>query len=151
MINVKKVLLLLTFFTIFLASGAAAAAGPVILPTNHYMAANLKMITEETSATDSTVGKISGPMGVPILFRTFDQVTCNAGRYEILMRIIKTDTNQLIASSNPIPVTAPYDGYVHAQPAVWQVLFPVVGWYRFEVVANGTPIAYYFFLVVFNV
>jgi len=142
---------LIVFLAVSLLMTAVAMAGPAALPTNHYMAVNLKMITEDTSATEATVGKITGPMGVPIVFRTFDQLTCNAGKYEIVMRIAKIDTNTVIATTRPIAVIAPHDGYVHSQPAVWQVLFPEVGWYRFEVVANGTPVAFYYFIVAFNV
>ncbi len=128
-----------------------ALAAPMALPTSHYMAANLKMVTEEVSTTDGTVAKITGPMGVPIAFRTLDQVTCTAGKYDISMRIIKMDTNTVITATQPITFSAPTDGYVYSQPVVWQVLFPAVGWYRYEVIANGTPIAFYYFIVSFYV
>lgn len=142
----------LTFFLVInLLAATLATAGPVILPTTHYMAANLRLITEDVSATDATAGKITGPMGVPIVFRTFDQFSCNVGKYELVMRIVKADTNAVIATTTPLTVNAPSDGYIHTQPAVWQVLFPAVGWYRYEIVANGAPVAFYYFTVAFNI
>lgn len=134
-----------------LAVAAPALAEPIALATTHYMAANVKMVTENNSATDGTVGNITGPMGVPIVFRTFDQLTCNAGKYDVVMRIVKVDTNEVVASTKPVSVTAGYDGYIHSQPAVWRVLFPAVGWYRYEIFANDKPVVYYYFIVSFIV
>lgn len=128
-----------------------ALAAPMALPTSHYMAVNLKMVTEEVSTTDGTVARITGPMGVPIAFRTLDQITCTTGKYDIFLRIVKMDTNTVVTATSPITITAPNDGYVFSQPVLWQVLFPTVGWYRYEVVANGTPIAFYYFIVAFYV
>lgn len=134
-----------------LAVPATALAAPMALPTSHYMAANLKMVTDEVSTTDGTVAKITGPLGVPIAFRTLDQLTCTAGKYEIFMRILRMETNAVVTATKPVTFTAPTDGYIYSQPIVWEVIFPTVGWYRYEVIANGTPVAFYYFIVAFYV
>lgn len=120
------------------------------LPTNHYMATNVKLSMPDSSTAENTLPSISGPAGVPLIFKTFDQITCNTGNYEIIFRIVKADNNILITGTKPIPFNSPNHGYVYTQPVVWQVLFPEVGWYRYDVVVNNEVIASYFFTVAFK-
>lgn len=146
--SIKKVCrILLVSALIFCYGTTLSYAEERVLPTNHYMAANLRLVATNSSATEATLPNITGPIGVPLIFRTLDQVTCNSGKYEIVLRIVKTEDNTVVASTKPVSFTTTTNGYVYTQPVVWTVLFPAAGWYRFDVVINGQPIVYYYFTV----
>lgn len=128
----------------------AAAAPPRVFPTNHYMAKDIVISPADSSSTNATLPGIVVRSPGPVTVKTYDQFTCLAGNHELVLRIVKNDDNTVIATTQPIQITAPNDGFVHTQPAVWQVVFPSVGWYRHEVIVNNTPIAYYHFIVSFG-
>ena len=144
----KKICTIVIMFTMFqTVVSTLAFAQPRALPTTHYMAGSVRLVTKDSSATDNTLPNIMGPIGRALIFKTFDQITCNAGSYEVSLRIVNPENNVVVTATKPVAFTATNDGYVYTQPAVWQVLFPAVGWYRFDVLINGQPIASYYFVV----
>lgn len=145
----KRALFILIAF-LFLFS-ATAMAEERVLPTNHYMASTIRLNGNNSTATDSTLPSIIGPAGVPLMFRTLDQLSCNTGQYDIVLRIVKPEDGTVVAETKPVHFEATNNGFVYTQPAVWKVLFPAVGWYRHEVLINGAPIVYYYFVVSFLV
>jgi len=150
--TIIKICTIVIMFSLFqTAVSTLAFAQPRALPTTHYMAGSVRLVTKDSSATDNTFPNIMGPIGRPLIFKTFDQITCNAGSYEVSLRIVNPENNVVVTSTKPVAFSAATDGYVYSQPAVWQVLFPAVGWYRFDVLINGQAIASYFFVVTLMV
>ena len=138
---------ILTVFTA--AAPAVLAASPGALPTTHYMAYKIEMLTPDTSNTSTIAGIVTKP-NVVTNFVSLDQFTCNAGKYELTLRIVKPDDNTVVATTKPIAFTVAKDGTVYTQPTKWQVTFPSAGWYRFDVLLGDLPLGYYYFVVSYG-
>jgi hypothetical protein len=135
-----------------LSSFANATAGyPQIFPTNHFMTYNISFTQKGNIITDGTVANLLAELNGVCSFKTLDQFTCNAGTSHLKMQIVSPVKNQVIASTQPITIDAPYRGFVYTQTANWQVLFPNVGWYRYEILAENQPVAYYYFVVSYAI
>jgi hypothetical protein len=146
-----RVLTAIIIFLLLPGVAFADSAQPRALPTTHFMTYNMQVLSPESAATSGSIAGIVTKPQTVVQFKTFDQFTCNAGNYELLLRIIRTDNNTVVAATKPIAFTAPMHASIYSQPAEWQVLFPVIGWYRYEVLINGQAVAFYYFIVSFSI
>ena len=148
--NIRKIIIFslmsLLAGNLFLAAPASAAL-PGMLPTTHYMAKNISLALGDSSVAEGTLPGIVVKPGMPVAIKTFDQFTCFTGSHELVLRIVRHDNGYVVASTPPIPVKVPHDGFVFTQPTAWNIQFPDIGWYRHEVIVDGAPIAYYHFIV----
>ena len=149
--RINKITLLGLTIMLYLSTVAIVSAAPIVFPTNHFMAINVAVAPWGAISTDGTLTGLTGKQGATWAFKTVDQFTCNAGQSELMIQIVKTDENRVIAATNPIPINAPYNGYIHVQTINWQLIFPDIGWYRFEVLIDKQPIAFYYFIASYNV
>lgn len=125
------------------------AAQPGALPTTHYLAYKIEMLTSDTSTT-STIAGIATKPNVVTNFVSLDQFTCNAGKYELTLRIVKPEDNTIVAATKPIVFTVADNGSVYSQPTQWQVTFPAAGWYRYDVLLGNRPLGTYYFMVTYG-
>lgn len=150
MTHKKRIYVLCTFILMSVLMTTTAFAYPKAFPTNHIMANNIFASPSGAIATDGILSGLSGNAGTTWSFKTVDQLTCSPGKFNLKMQITRAD-GKIIVATNPMLIDSPNNGYVHTQTAEWRVLFPDIGWYRYEVLIDDQPMAFYYFLVSFNI
>lgn len=128
----------------------AAAQTAKAFPTSHIMTQAVLVYPAGYIASGQIFDSLTGIGGTVWTFKTLDQFSCLPGKTKIALQIVKADTNQLIAVSKPFVIDAAYSGYTHSQVTDWKILFPGIGWYRFEVLIDDQPMACYYFAVSFR-